>query len=549
MGSKKNKKKAVSKVFRGNQHAFGKAKKGRKKQVQPRPTPPRDQQRKRVANDDTPLSRSSKKIRLDHEKEETSRNIMDFFYFMNFSVLKHIVDEVVQHVVACKAKHPKVDLEHLEESKMGFAQKFKISCKSCSWFTETFSSPVVAERGTPGLNRFTVNSLAVMAFREIGRGHEAMKTFNACMNMPPPMAKQAFCSTVDIVSKAYEDVAKESMATAASEVKVDKAADINDCQVAIDGTWQKRGFSSLNGAVVATSKEGKVMDYQVMSKHCMGCRIWKSREGTPEYDNWKASHICSINHQKSAGAMEAEGAVAIFKRSVPTHNLRYRWYIGDGDTEAFNKVKNSNPYGDVVPEKLECVGHVQKRLGTRLRTLRNNTKGKALEDGKKINGRGRLTDKAINTLQNYYGMAIRQNTKSLYGMKKAVGAVLYHCCDIENPGVRHKFCPREKDGWCKWQADKLNGTCTYKKKVNLPVAIKKLLEPIFKDLSAEELLQKCLHGQTQNANEAFNAILWQKCPKEVFVGRETLELAMNSAVILYNDGFLKLREVFRKPRN
>ena len=79
----------------------------------------------------------------------------------------------------------------------------------------------------------------------------------------------------------------------------------------------------------------------------------------------------------------------------------------------------------------------------------------------------------------------------------------------------------------------------------MSVAIKKLLEPIFKDLSAEELLQKCLHGQTQNANEAFNAILWQKCPKEVFVGRETLELAMNSAVILYNDGFLKLREVFR----
>ena len=111
------------------------------------------------------------------------------------------------------------------------------------------------------------------------------------------------------------------MANAASEVKVDKAADINDCQVAIDGTWQKRGFSSLNGAVVATSKEGKVMDYQVMSKHCMGCRIWKSREGTPEYDNWKASHICSINHQKSAGAMEAEGAVAIFNCDQMNVNL------------------------------------------------------------------------------------------------------------------------------------------------------------------------------------------------------------------------------------
>ena len=32
-----------------------------------------------------------------------------------------------------------------------------------------------------------------------------------------------------------------------------------------------------------------------------------------------------------------------------------------------------------------------------------------------------LTDKAINTLQNYYGMAIRQNKNDLYSMKKAVG--------------------------------------------------------------------------------------------------------------------------------
>lgn len=35
-------------------------------------------------------------------------------------------------------------------------------------------------------------------------------------------------------------------------------------------------------------------------------------------------------------------------------------------------------------------------------------------------GAGRLTDKAINTLQNYYGMAIRNNVGDLYGMKKSV---------------------------------------------------------------------------------------------------------------------------------
>ena len=56
-----------------------------------------------------------------------------------------------------------------------------------------------------------------------------------------------------------------------------------------------------------------------------------------------------------------------------------------------------------------CVGHVQKRLRTRYSTLRTTLKGKILSDGKKISGRGRLADKVINTMQNYYGMAIRQN--------------------------------------------------------------------------------------------------------------------------------------------
>ena len=64
------------------------------------------------------------------------------------------------------------------------------------------------------------------------------------------------------------------------------------------------------------------------------------------------------------------------------------------------------------------------------------------------------------------------------------------------------------------------------KKLNFTAAISKLLDPIFRDLSSGSLLQKCTQSQTQNANEAFNQILLQKCPKEVAVGRDTLELAL-----------------------
>ena len=45
-------------------------------------------------------------------------------------------------------------------------------------------------------------------------------------------------------------------------------------------------------------------------------------------------------------------------------------------------------------------------------------KGKKLSDGKGILGKGRLTDKIINKMQSYYGMAIRQNTLSSHNNDK-----------------------------------------------------------------------------------------------------------------------------------
>ena len=66
-------------------------------------------------------------------------------------------------------------------------------------------------------------------------------------------------------------------------------------------------------------------------------------------------------------------------------------------------------------DKGECIGHVQKRVGTRLRKVKADYKGVKFSDGKGIGrGKTRLTDKVMNTLQNHYGMAIRQNADNLY---------------------------------------------------------------------------------------------------------------------------------------
>ena len=54
-------------------------------------------------------------------------------------------------------------------------------------------------------------------------------------------------------------------------------------------------------------------------------------------------------------------------------------------------------------------GHVQKRIGSRLRKLKSSNKGLKLGDGKGLAGKGSLTDAKIDLLQNYYGLAIREN--------------------------------------------------------------------------------------------------------------------------------------------
>ena len=46
--------------------------------------------------------------------------------------------------------------------------------------------------------------------------------------------------------------------------------------------------------------------------------------------------------------------------------------------------------------KGECVGHVQKRVGGRLRKLKNEHGSELLSDGKKLGGVGRLHDRWIN---------------------------------------------------------------------------------------------------------------------------------------------------------
>ena len=47
------------------------------------------------------------------------------------------------------------------------------------------------------------------------------------------------------------------------------------------------------------------------------------------------------------------------------------------------------------------------------------------------------------------GLAIRQNSHSLFLMRgKLVGAAFYHCSEANSSEARHMFCDKETE-WCK----------------------------------------------------------------------------------------------------
>ena len=64
----------------------------------------------------------------------------------------------------------------------------------------------------------------------------------------------------------------------------------------------------------------------------------------------------------------------------------------------------------------------------------------------------------------------------------------------------------------------------------------KLVQPIYMDLIKATELAKCLHGKTQNQNESYNAMIWERVPKTTYVGIDKLEFATYDAAANFNDG-------------
>ncbi|XP_032681250.1 uncharacterized protein LOC116848839 [Odontomachus brunneus] len=478
------------------------------------------------------VSTSAEKLRKTGDNElrisrEHGYSVLNFFS----------VFSAISALVMCK--QCKKDIMFKEASPRGLGFKIAVEC-SCG-VTYINSCPLID-------NAFEINRRIVLAMRLIGVGMKGLNLFCGIMDICQGLAINTYYACLQNIYCASEtvyDIVTRRAIEEEREKNVEHGNLPSELTVSGDGTWKKRGFSSLFGvSTLVGVYSNKVIDTLVKSSFCQTCNLWKNKFGTVEYEDWKHSHQdeCTNNHEGSADKMEVNAVKEMFLRSMDKYQVKYKRYVGDGDSKTFKSISETMIYGEnFIVETKEYVEHVKKRMGARLR----NTKEKNKDIGGE--GAGKLTDKIISELSTYYGLAIRRNPESVEEMKNAIWATFDHERSTdENP--HHERCPEGFTSWCAWRKAEAAGTLNTftHDKIPLNDEVLNVIRPIYEDLTTDDLLQRCLGSFTQHNNESLNSLIWTIVPKHLHCGKKTVEVATFLAVCLFNEGFhtiLKIMDV------
>lgn len=159
----------------------------------------------------------------------------------------------------------------------GIATPLELKCKACST-NNLITLPLASESGVRDLNL-----RSVLAARFVGKNYAGLRRFLAVLGLPVTMAKASYHKYAARLHDAIVEEAKASMKVAAEKVHRHHSEDPSlpspddsgfvNVTVTCDGTWAKRGFTSLHGVVVIISlTTGQVIDYECLSKSCEACK-------------------------------------------------------------------------------------------------------------------------------------------------------------------------------------------------------------------------------------------------------------------------------------
>ncbi|XP_005096828.1 uncharacterized protein LOC101848197 isoform X2 [Aplysia californica] len=224
------------------------------------------------------------------------------------------------------------------------------------------------------VNAPEVNRSFANAGLAVGMGHSVLRRFCEAIGLLCLSLKTHQAIQKEVHKSALQSL-QSNLTRARDIVKqlYQKTEDFFHVAVTYDGTWHKRGHTSLHGvAAVICAVSGLVLDVHVMSLHCQLCKVMEKRlkDRPDDLERWKTTHRpkCHKNHTESSGSMEVAAAAVMWGRSEQ-YGLRYTTMISDGDSKTYNELTKNPPYDGIAVTKGECVNHVSKRIGTQLRNV------------------------------------------------------------------------------------------------------------------------------------------------------------------------------------
>lgn len=469
-------------------------------------------------------------------------------FLINSSALQNIAEQCVCKFCQNNSLNFKVGQRN------GFAFTLQFVCNKCGEICMVSDS----SRRLENTNKspYASNRNMVQSFVRIGVGFSSMEIFCSNMNMRG-IALATYHSHLSKVKQETIQLKEEVLKKSRKIVREvhqslypnSSTSSVIDILCSFDGSWQKRGFTSLFGIGFAIDVlTGLVIDYEVLSKYCHTCVITANDlgEDTPDFDIWHKSHVssgeCDKNFSGSSGSMELNIAEILWRRSISECQMCYKTLLSDGDAKTFKHLNSLQIYAEPI-EKEECINHVAKRLSTALREVVKTSKSKGVTLGGKA--LGALTDKKIATLATYYRTAIRRNQKDVNKMRQDILATVSHCSSTDK-APNHNLCPAGKTSWCFYNralANKVKSKTHSNMQVYLNEKVVENIMPIYERLSNTELLNRCTQGLTQNANEAIHSVLWRKCSKTSSASKNRVEIAAAYTVAEYNLGYQQSAQI------
>lgn len=453
------------------------------------------------------------------------------------------------------------ELGDSKRSNVSTGLSMTISCSGCG--EEVFADDDECVRGIDGSETKLDASKVRLVYDSLvsGRGFSGLEELLFNMGLPKMFSKTYetyagfLYGQVDALWSTHGRELGEVMGEQLRAGGVTAADDgIYEVAVSYDGTWMTRGFRSHVGVgFVMDVDKGFVLDVEVVSNFCQKCSRMEKQLSPDDFAAWKETHTrCTKNFDGKSGAMEVEAARRLWQRSE-RRGFRYTTFVGDGDSATYNAVcafnDGAGPYLAAQVVKEECVNHVAKRMGTRLRQLKKDVrevqqtkKGKSVMRSR-LAGRDGLTDADIDNIARHYGQTIRgfDPTGSVEDLRRRILAIYYHARSTASE-PNHADCPPGEDSWC-WvkRAEATGEVAAPHTSKNLYLSgltadlLGRVLQ-VFISLTQPSLLSRCMRKETQNRNESLHSKLWRVCLKTKFAYLQRAVFAAKVTSLQHNLG-------------